>query len=153
LTPSSSSWSVAAGVYAAYAPTIPTLCTDTSSCISSIGHDTELDLLARVRAPRLAFVVPEIEVGTGWSWSSRSLVDQDVTSTRRWSGPVILRTALVPSLVLGARTRLGLVLGGSLARSTSFTLEAPGLERHGIEGARLHGTLDLGVRFAVLFGG
>jgi hypothetical protein len=156
LTPPSSSlssWSVAAGLYAAYGPTIPTLCTDTSSCIASIGHDTELDLLARVRAPRLAFVVPEGEVGTGWSWSSRSLVDQDVTSTRRWNGPVILRAALVPSLVLGARTRLGLVVGGSVARSTSFTLEAPGVERHGVEGARLHGTLDLGVRFAVVFGG
>jgi hypothetical protein len=66
-TSSPSSWSVAAGAYAAYAPTIPTLCTDTSWCISSIGHDTELDLLARVRAPRLAFVVPEVEIAAGWS--------------------------------------------------------------------------------------
>ena len=149
---SSSAWSLAAGVYASYGPTIPTLCTTASSCVSSIGHDAELDLLARVRAPRLAFVIPEFEIGTGWSWSSRSLVDQDVTSTRRWSGPVLLRAALVPTVALGARTRLGLVVGGSVARSTSFTLEAPGLERHGIEGARLHGSLELGVRFAVAFG-
>lgn len=152
-TSTPSSWSVAAGVYVAYAPTIPTLCTDTRTCISSIGRDTELDLLARVRAPRLAFVVPEAEIGTGWSWSSRSLVDNDVTSTRRWNGPVILRAALVPSVVLGDRTRLGLAVGGSLARSTSFTLEAPGVERHGLEGARLHGTLELGVRLGITFGG
>ena len=152
-TSSRSSWSVAAGVYAAYAPTIPTLCTTASSCVASIGHDSEIDLLARVRAPRIAFVVPELEVGTGWSWSSRSLVDQDVTSTRRWNGPVLLRAALVPSLVLGARTQLGLVIGGSVARSTSFALEAPGVERHGLEGARLHGTFELGVRFAVVLGG
>ena len=155
LTPSSSSpssWSVAAGVYAAYGPTIPTLCTTASSCISSIGHDTELDLLARVRAPRIAFVVPEAEIATGWSWSSRSLVDQDVTATRRWSGPVVLRAALVPSVALGAWTSLGLVISGTAARSTSFTLEAPGLTRHGIEGARLHGTVELGVRVAFAFG-
>jgi len=153
LTPASpSSWSVAAGIYAAYAPTIPTLCTTASSCVSSIGHDAELDLLARVRAPRIAFVIPEAEVGTGWSWSSRALVDQDVTSTRRWSGPVLLRAALVPTVALGARTRLGLVIGGSVGRSTSFTLQAPDVERRGIEGARLHGTAEVGVRLGILLG-
>ncbi len=155
LTPSASasSWSVGAGIYAAYAPTIPTLCTTASSCISSIGHDTELDLLARIRAPRIAFVIPEAEIGTGWSWSSRALVDQDVTSTRRWSGPVLLRAALVPTFALGARTRLGVVLGGSVGRSTSFTLEAPGIERGGIQGARLHGSAEIGVRLGILLGG
>jgi hypothetical protein len=146
------SWSVAAGLYGAYAATIPTLCTTASECISSIGRDTELGLVARIRAPRLAFLLPEGELGAGWSWSSRSLVDREAVSTRAWNGPVLLRAALVPSIRLGTHTRLGLVVGGSVARSTSFALDAPGVSRRGIEGARLHGTLDAGVRLGIDFG-
>ncbi|MDB4934256.1 MAG: hypothetical protein JWP87_1228 [Labilithrix sp.] len=143
------SWRAAAGVFVAYAPTIPTLCTSAPECISSIGSDVELGMLARVHAPRMAFVLPEAEIGAGWSWSSRSLVDRDAVSTRSWNGPVLLRGALVPSIRLGVHTRFGLVVGGSIARSTSFSLEAPGVTRHGIDGARVHGTLDFGLRFAV----
>jgi len=145
-------WSVSAGAFVSYVPTTPTLCTTASECISSVGHDSELVALARVRGPRLAFVLPEAEFGSGWSWSSRLLVDHDSTSSRRWNGPLLLRAALVPSIRLGAHTRLGLVLGASIARSTSFTLEGPGLERHGLQGARLHGTLDMGLRFGADFG-
>lgn len=150
--PSASGWSVAVGGLLAYAPTIPKLCTSTSECTASIGHDTELVALARVRAPHLAFVLPEVEIGTGWAWSSRSLVDRDFTSTRKWTGPVLLRAALVPSLSLGARTRFGVVLGGSVARSTAFALEAPGVTWRGLDGARLHGTIDVGFRIAIDFG-
>ena len=132
-----------------WAPTVPTLCDSFDNCKSSVGSDVEIDALARFRAPRWRFVEPDFEIGFGWSWSSRSLADDEATSTRRWNGPVLVRVAVIPTLRLGERTRLGFVLGGSLARSASYELEAPGVSRHGIEGARLHGTLDFGLRFGL----
>jgi hypothetical protein len=148
-----SPWAFEVGALGTYAPTVPTLCAGTSECISSIGHDWELILLARVRAPRTWFFWPELEIGPGWSWSSRKLVDKDTTSTRRWNGPVLVRAALIPTVRLGERTRLGLVLGGSIARSSSFSIEAPGVDRTGsIDSSRLHGTVDLGLRLGVDFG-
>jgi len=132
-----------------YAPTVPTLCDSFANCKASVGSDVEIDALARFRAPRWRFIQPEFELGFGWSWSSRSLADDEATSTRRWNGPVLVRVAAIPTFRLGQRTRLGVVLGGSFARSASYELEAPGVNRHGVEGARFHGTLDLGLRFGL----
>lgn len=145
-------WSVALGGYFAYAATIPTLCGSASECFGSLGRDVDLALMVRLRAPRLAFVLPEAEVASGWTWSSRSLEDNGVSSTRTWSGPLLLRFAFVPSVALGEKTRLGLVLGGSLAASSSGSLRAPGIEKDGVPSARVHGTFDLGLRFAIDFG-
>lgn len=139
-------WRIGGGLFASWAETIPTLCASTPDCISSIGRDAELGLLARVRAPRLGFLLPEAEIGTGWSWSTRKLVDQGTTSRRTWSGPTFLRAALVPSVALSSRLRLGVVVGGSLGRATSFHLAAPGLDARDASGAKVHGTFDVGVR-------
>lgn len=127
-------WRVELGVLGLFTPTTPRLCGSTSECISSFGRDLELDVLARVRGPARGRLSPEAELAFGWSWSVRRIDDSDQVSTRRWSGPVLLRAAAVPTLRLGRSTRLGLVIGGSLARSSSFELSAPGVERRGLSG-------------------
>jgi hypothetical protein len=149
ILPGARGWGVSAGLMGSWAKTIPKLCGSFDECTSSLGTDTELLAIARFRAPRLAFVLPEAEIGAGWGWSSRTLASGDASSTRRWSGPVIVRAAIVPTFVLGERTRLGVVVGGSLAQTATFELEAPGVEERNLEGARLHGTVDLAVRFAI----
>jgi hypothetical protein len=141
-------WTVGVGGFASLAPSVPRLCASASTCVGSVGRDFELTAMLRVRGPRVAFVLPEGELGAGWSWASRSLEDGDARSTRRWSGPVLLRGALVPTFALGARTRLGIVLGGSLMSTAASRLEAPGVDEPGLPG-RLHGTLDLGVRIGI----
>lgn len=146
-----SGWVVSGGLMGSWAKTIPRLCGSFDECRSSLGTDVEVLALLRLRAPRVAFVLPEAELGTGWGWSSRPLAAGDAVSTRTWSGPVLVRAAVVPSFALGARTRLGVVVGASLARAATFELDAPGVDRRGVDGARLHGTLDVGVRFAVGF--
>jgi hypothetical protein len=144
-----SPWSLFVGGAAAYAITIPRLCASFSTCKGSLGHDIDLLAVARVRGPRWRVLLPEIELGAGWSWSSRSLADGDATSTRTFTGPVLLHLAATPSLFLSRRVRLGLVVGGSVVATSSSTLEAPGITRDLHEGARLHGTLDLAVRTAI----
>lgn len=144
-------WAVFVGVLGAVAPTVPAQCATVSSCLGSIGRDFELDWLTRVRGPRVRFFVPEAELGFGWSWSSRSLEDGDARSTRRWMGPVFVRAAFVPAFPLGETTRLGVVLGGSVGATASSRLVAPGIDQRGLRGG-LHGTLDVGVRFAVDLG-
>jgi hypothetical protein len=145
-------WNVSAGIFAGWAETIPRLCASASECLSSLGRDAELGVVVRVRGPQFGFLLPEAEMGQGWSWSSRSLADEDATSSHRWSGPVLLRGALVPSIRLGDRTRLGFVLGGSVARSTTLHVEAPGIDTHRTNEARLHSTFDIGLRFGIDFG-
>jgi hypothetical protein len=142
-------WSLFVGGAFVYALTIPRLCGSVSDCESSLGHDVDLLALARLRGPRWRALIPEAELGTGWSWSARTLADAGATSTRRFSGPVLLHVAATPSLALGSRVRLGLVVGGSLVATSSSTLEAPGVTRDLHEGARLHGTLDIAVRTAI----
>jgi hypothetical protein len=142
-------WRFAVGGMLSFAPTVPTLCDSFDDCMSSVGSDVELLALLRLRGPRTLFFFPEGELGAGWSWSSRGLANDGVESTRAWSGPVLARVAFIPTFRLGSHTRFGIVFGASLARSASFALEAPGVHREGIEGARLHGTFDLGVRFAL----
>jgi hypothetical protein len=137
---------VAAGALAVWTPTSPRLCGSTSECLSSVGHDAEVDALVRFRGPKFWRIRPEAEVGFGWSWSTRTIVDSDVTSTRRWSGPVLAHAALVPTFDLGRFLRLGVVLGTSLERSSTFTLEGPSLHRAGVPGAAFHGRFDLAAR-------
>jgi hypothetical protein len=60
---------------------------------------------------------------------------------------VLLRAALVPTFPLGGMTRLGVVLGGSVAGTASSRLVAPGVDQSGLRGG-VHGTLDVGVRIA-----
>lgn len=144
-------WAVAAGALARWMPTVPRLCGSTSDCVSSLGRDLEVGLLVRVYGPKVWRVFPEAELGFGWSWSQRQLVDEDATSTRRWSGPVVLRTALIPTFALGRRTRLGILFATALERSSSFDLEAPGIRRSTTPVAAFHGTVELGVRFGFDF--
>lgn len=141
-------WRFSIGAMGSWAPTIPTLCDSFDDCMASAGSDVELLALLRFRGPRTFFFFPEAELGAGWSWSSRGLANDGVESSRAWNGPVLARVAFIPTFRLGSHTRLGIVFGASVARSASFELEAPGLHREGLEGARLHGTFDLGVRFA-----
>jgi hypothetical protein len=140
-------WKVYAGATLSWAPTIPTLCDSFDDCMSTVGTDVELLGLLRFRGPRTLFFFPQAELGAGWSWSARHLANDDVVSSRAWNGPVLGRLAFVPTFRLGSRTRLGVVFGGSIARSAAFELDAPGVHREGLEGARLHGTFDLGLRF------
>lgn len=141
-------WRFSTGAMIRWAPAIPTLCDSFEDCMSSVGSDTELLAVIRARGPRTLFFSPEGELGVGWSWSSRGLANDGVESTRSWNGPVLARLAFVPTFRLGSKTRLGVVFGASIARSASFELEGPGIQRERLQGARLHGTFDLGVRFA-----
>jgi hypothetical protein len=142
-------WRVELGGLLRWMPTTPRLCGSTDECLSSIGHDTEIGALARLRAPRWRWVTPEGELGFGCSWSTRQLVDSDATSTRHWSGPVVLRGAIIPTFRLGSHTRLGIVIGTALERSSHAEVEAPALSRRGLEGAAFHGTLEIGARFGL----
>jgi hypothetical protein len=144
---------VGLGGYASLAPTVPRLCATASDCIGSVGRDFELGWMTRFRGRKTLFFLPEGELGFGWSWSSRSLEDTGARSTRHWSGPVLLRAALVPTLALGAGTRLGVVLGGSVVGTASSHLKSPGIDQAGLRGG-VHGTIDLGVRLGFdLLGG
>ena len=142
-------WALYLGAGFGYALTIPRICGSASECERSLGRDLDVLALARLRGPRFRAILPEAELGTGWSWSSRTLADGDATSRRTFSGPVLLHAAATPSVALGSRVRLGIVVGGALVATSSSTLHAPGVDRDVRDGARLHGTLDLGVRSAV----
>jgi hypothetical protein len=142
-------WSLFVGAGFSYAVAIPRLCGSVSECEGSLGHDVDLLALARLRGPRWRALLPEAELGAGWSWSSRPLDSGGATSTRSFSGPILLHLAATPSLVLGSRVRLGVVVGGSVIATSSSTLEAPGVTRDLHEGARLHGTLDVALRTAI----
>jgi hypothetical protein len=141
-------WAVGIGVFAAVAPTIPRLCATASDCVGSLGRDLELGWMTRLRGPKTLFFRSEGELGFGWSWWSRSLEDTGVRSTRRYSGPLLFRAAFVPTFGLGARTRLGVVFGGSVAGTASSHLTAPGVDQAGMRGG-VHGTIELGVRLGL----
>jgi hypothetical protein len=91
-----------------------------------VGRDFELGLMTRLRGPKTLFFRSEGELGVGWSWSSRSVEDSGIRSTRHWSGPVFLRAAFVPTFALDTRTRPGVVLGGSVGGTASSHLLSRG---------------------------
>ena len=58
----------ALGISGQYGFVIPTLCSEGSDCISSLGHDVELLATARFFLPRLLGAEPYVDAAAGYEW-------------------------------------------------------------------------------------
>jgi hypothetical protein len=77
---------VVLGAYAAFAPTVPTLCRDASDCVKSIGSDVRAGALVTFYPTRAGAFEPWFGVGAGYEWLTAPYSDAGAVSTRRYSG-------------------------------------------------------------------
>ena len=137
-------WSV--GVAAHYGVAIPTLCSSSSECKASLGHDIRVGALGRVVVGRWGSFEPDAEVELGYEWFASKLVDSDVTSERKYRGvQATLRAhggfALTRAVFLGPSLEIGTGIFGHTA------LDAPGIhEDRSTEGTDVHLWLGAGIR-------
>ena len=143
---------LALGVSSAYGVVIPTLCVDSSDCISSLGHDVSVTARARFFLPRFLGAEPYADVGVGYEWFASKLADSTVASTHTYDGPVLLSSEVSLPFGRGTRFRLGPVLGLFLGTFVDSRLEAPGVSRDlGVSERSVHAWLSLAVRTSVRF--
>lgn len=135
-----------------YGIAVPTLCTDSSSCKSSLGSDVALSLRARIYLPRFASASPHVDAGLGWEWLTTRLEDNGASSSRSFSGPLLLTASLASPFALGSRWSLGPLIACELGAFTSSTVEGPGIRSSGAVPSRaLHAWLTAGAEVAVRF--
>jgi len=143
---------LAVGITGRYGAVVPTLCTDSSDCMSSLGRDVIVALRARVFLPRLLEAEPYADVGVGYEWFASKLADSGATSTHSYKGPILFSTELGMPFELGSRWTLGPAFGLSLGTFVGSHLEAPGVSSEvGVSDRSIHGWVSLGVRMAVRF--
>jgi hypothetical protein len=141
---------ISIGAFGVYAPSVPTLCAAASDCIASVGSDARLGLLVRARVPTSGQVLPVLEGGVGYEWTTRRLVDNGAESTRSFSGPILFRAAVIPTFRREAsRFEFGIPIGMAFGVAARSELESPGvhLESHA-DGRGVHGSVDLGIRLS-----
>jgi hypothetical protein len=135
-----------------YGAVVPTLCTDTSDCISSLGHDVILTLRARIFLPRLLGADPYGDVGFGYEWFVSKLADSGATSTHSYDGPILVSTELGMPFEVGRRWTFGPALGLGLGTFIGSRLEAPGIaQEESVSDRSIHAWLSLVVRTSVRF--
>jgi hypothetical protein len=137
-------WSI--GLAAHYGVAIPTICSSSSECKASLGHDVRVGALGRVVVGRWGSFAPDAEVELGYEWFASKLVDSDVTSERRYRGAQATLRAhggfeLTRAVFLGPSLELGTGIFGHTS------LHAPGIqEARSTEGTHVHLWLGAGIR-------
>ena len=135
-----------------YGIAVPTLCTDASSCKSSLGADVALTLRARFYLPRFAGAAPHVDAGLGYEWMTTRLTDNGVASSRAFSGPLVLSASLASPFELGPRWSLGPFVAGDVGTFTSASVDGPGVHTSGsVPIHALHAWLTAGAEVAVRF--
>jgi hypothetical protein len=101
--------------------------------------------------PRVGPVLPQIRATFGYEWFRSELSDNDVTSGRSYRGPIL--TSLQASANLGSDEKgVGLFAGLGAGIFSDRTLDTPAFSSSsGVDEARLHAWLELGVRGAISF--
>jgi hypothetical protein len=142
----------ALGVSGRYGFVIPTLCGDSSECISSLGSDVAIQVRARFFLPRLLGAEPYADAGLGYEWFASKLVDTGKTSTHAYDGPTFVAGEVGMPFELGSRWTLGPALGLSLGTFVHSHLDAPGVSRDlGVSDPEVHAWLSLAVRASFRF--
>lgn len=137
-------WSIGPGAH--YGIVIPTLCSSSSECKASLGHDVRVGALGRVVVGRWGSFEPDAELELGYEWFASKLVDSDVTSERKYRGVQATLRAhggfeLTRAVFLGPSLELGT---GVFGRTS---LDAPGIqEARSTEGTSVHLWLGAGIR-------
>jgi hypothetical protein len=143
---------LAVGIAGRYGVVVPTLCTDSSDCISSLGHDVIIAARARFFFPRILGAEPYGDVGIGYEWFASKLADNGVTSAHSYNGPIVFSTELGAPFELGSRWTLGPAVGLALGTFVGSHLEAPGVSSDlGVGDRSIHAWLSLAVRTSVRF--
>jgi hypothetical protein len=142
----------ALGIAGRYGFVIPTLCSDGSDCISSLGHDIAIQAKARFFLPRFLGAEPCADAGLGYEWFAAKLVDTGKTSTHSYDGPVFFSTEVGMPFELGKRWTLGPALGLALGTFVNSHLGAPGVSRSlGVSDPAVHAWLSVAVRSSFRF--
>jgi hypothetical protein len=142
---------VALVVQGAYAFGIPTLCATASDCMASLGHDLRLGVGGRFTVPRLGPVLPEVRATFGYEWFRSELTDNDVTSGRSYHGPIVANVRGSASLGPDDKS-IGLFVGLSTGMFADRVFDTPAFSSSsGVDAARVHAWLDLGVCGALSF--
>ena len=128
-----------------YAPNIPTLCADTSDCISSVGRDLSLTVGVGRALPAWRHARPELNLEVGWEWLTTKLVDSGVTSERSWNGPVAILELFVDLKTQGP-WHLGPTVGFGAGFFSHFDLETPAGSTGGSTATALHAWPSIGFR-------
>jgi hypothetical protein len=136
-------WAVRAGIV--YAPNVPTLCADTSDCLSSVGRDLSIGVGIVRALPPWRHARPEVDVEVGWEWLTTELVDAGVTSKRSWNGPVALVELFVDLKTQGP-WRLGPTIGIGAGLFSHFDLDTPAGSTGGATATANHAWPALGFR-------
>jgi hypothetical protein len=142
----------ALGISGRYGFVIPTLCGDSSECISSLGHDVAIQVRARFFLPPLLGAEPYADAGLGYEWFASKLVDTGKTSTHTYDGPVFFSGEIGVPFELGSRWTLGPALALALGTFVHSHLDAPGVSRDlGVSDPGVHAWLSLAVRASFRF--
>jgi len=97
----------------------------------------------------LGSVTPRLDIGAGYETLTSRLSDKGVASSRSYEG-VIVGAEVEARFRLGARWSLGPTAGAWAGVFGRASLDAPGVTRSGgVDGARAHGWLVLGLRLGV----
>jgi hypothetical protein len=137
-------WSI--GLATHYGVAIPTLCSSSSECKASLGHDVRVGALGRVVIGRWGSFEPDAEVELGYEWFASKLVDSDVAAERKYRGVQATLRAhgsfeLTRAFILGPSLELGTGIFGHAA------LDAPGVHEDGsTDGTSVHLWLGAGIR-------
>jgi hypothetical protein len=142
----------AAGISAGYGMGIPTLCADSSDCISSLGSDIIIAARGRVFLPKLLSAEPYADLGAGYEWFATTLADADASSTHSYNGPVFVLTEVASPFELGDVWTLGPSVGLSLGTFVHSHLEATGISRDlSVTDHTVHAWFTVGLRTSVRF--
>jgi hypothetical protein len=128
-----------------YAPNIPTLCADTSDCISSVGRNVSVTVGVGRALPAWRYARAELNLEVGWEWLTTRLVDSGVSSAHSWSGPVALLELFV-NLESEGPWRLGPTFGLEAGFFSHFDLDTPAGTAGGATATAIHAWPTLGFR-------
>jgi hypothetical protein len=137
-------WSV--GLAAHYGAAIPTLCSSSSECKASLGHDLRVGALGRLAVGRWGAFEPDAELELGYEWFASKLIDSDVASERKYRGAQATlraygRLELTRAVFLGPSLEFGTGIFGHTS------LDSPGIhEARSTDGTSVHLWLGAGIR-------